>query len=117
MARVTNIGQDEYLPGTGDMPVLSVELYPYRAYEAAKSFETIVSMAVRNTGTAEISGTKPMFGSVQTQGDIDKVWLIHLSATDGSRTRVGEFVPQADGVLRWVGTVPDSISGSASRGG
>jgi hypothetical protein len=106
MARVFHIGEDEYSAGAGDLPVLSVELFPYRAYEASKSFDTIVSMAVRNTGTAEVSEINPTFGSAQTLGDIDKVWLVHVAATDGVRTRVGEFVPQRDGVLRWVGQYP-----------
>ncbi len=106
LARVSHIGEDEYSAGAADLPVFSVELYPYRAYEASKSFDTIVSVTVRNTGTAEISGVKPTFGSIQTHGDLDKVWLMHLSSTDGIRTRVGEFVPRADGLLRWVGQYP-----------
>ena len=105
MARPINIGADEYSAGTGDMPVLSVELYPYRAYDSNKSFETIVSMSIRNTGTAELNRQKPMFGSVQMLGDIDNVWLMHLSR-DGTRTRVGEFVPGAGDVMRWVGHYP-----------
>lgn len=106
LARVFNIGADEYSPGAGDMPVLGVELYPYRAYEASKSFDAIVSMSVRNVGTADISSIKPVFGSIQTHGDIDTFWLVHVSATDGIRTRVGALVPSTDGTLRWVGHYP-----------
>ena len=106
MARMFHIGEDEYSAGAGDLPVLSVELYPYRAYEASKSFDTIVSMAVRNTGTAEISNIKPNLGSSTTHGDIDRVWLVHVSTTDGVRTRMGEFVSQRDGIMHWVGQYP-----------
>lgn len=106
IARLFHIGEDEYSAGAGDLPVLSVELYPYRAYEASKSFDTIVSMAVRNTGTAEISNIKPNLGSSATHGDIDRVWLVHVSTTDGVRTRMGEFVSQRDGIMHWVGQYP-----------
>jgi hypothetical protein len=34
------------------------------------------------------------------------VWLVDLSAIDGSRTRVGEFVLGKDGIMQWVGHYP-----------
>ena len=106
MARVLHIAADEYPPGGEDLPVLSVQLYPYRGYEASKSFETIVSMSVRNSGTAEMSRKRPAFGSAQTLGEIADVWLVHLSATDGVRTRVGQFVPGPQRIMTWVGEYP-----------
>jgi hypothetical protein len=106
MARIREISSDEYLPNAEDMPVLSVELYPYRAYEASKSFETITSVSIRNVGTAEFNKTKPHFTEIQTLGDIDRIWLVDVSAIDGSRTRVGEFVARKDGILQWVGQYP-----------
>jgi hypothetical protein len=106
MARVLPIAADEYPPGGEDLPVLSVELYPYRAYEAGKSFETITSMSVRNAGTAEMSGRRPAFGSTQNVGEISDVWLVHQSAIDGVRTRVGQFVAGPGGVMTWVGQYP-----------
>lgn len=106
MARVLDISSDEYAPGAEDMPVLSVELYPYRGYETAKSYEAISSVSVRNVGTAEFSKTQPAFTEIQKIGDIDHVWLVDLSSIDGSRTRVGEFVLGQDGIMRWVGEYP-----------
>lgn len=106
MARVRDISSDEYQPGAEDMPVLSVELYPYRGYETAKSFETISSMSIRNVGTAELSTNRPAFTEIQRLGDIDHVWLMDLSSVDGTRTRVGEFVLGQDGIMRWVGQYP-----------
>ena len=106
MARVLDISSDEYAPGSEDMPVLSVELYPYRGYEAAKSYEAISSVSIRNVGTAEFSRTQPAFTEIQKLGDIDHVWLVDLSSIDGSRTRVGEFVLGQDGIMRWVGEYP-----------
>jgi hypothetical protein len=106
MARIRDISSDEYLPNAEDMPVLSVELYPYRAYEASKSFETITSMSIRNVGTAQFNKTKPHFTEIQMLGDIDRIWLVDVSAIDGSRTRVGEFVGDKDGILQWVGQYP-----------
>lgn len=106
LARVVHIAADEYSPGGLDVPVLTVELYPYRGYEASKSFDTIVSMSIRNIGTAEIGG--------HSSADIENVWLIHESALEGTRTRVGRFVPHpwneyrnhGHGLLRWVGQYP-----------
>jgi len=106
MARTLDISSDEYAPGAEDMPVLSVELYPYRGYEAAKSFETISSMSIRLVGTAEFSRSQPAFTEIQMLGDIDHVWLVHVSSIDGSRTRVGEFVLADDGIMRWLGQYP-----------
>jgi len=103
MARLLSIAADEYPPSGEDLPVLSVELYPYRAYEASKSFETIISMSVRNAGSAEMSGRRPAFGSTQNVGEISDVWLVHQSAIDGARTRVGQFVPGPGGIMTWVG--------------
>jgi hypothetical protein len=114
MARVRDISDDEFPPGGEDLPVLAIELYPYRGYEQSKSFDTIISVAVRNTGTAEIATDRPGFTEVQERGDIENVWLIHVSAIDGSRTRVGWFVPErwytypehGHEILRWVGQYP-----------
>lgn len=106
MGRIRDISSDEYQPGAEDMPVLSVELFPYRGYETAKSFETISSMSIRNVGTAEFSKTQPAFTEIQTLGDIDHVWLMDVSSVDGSRTRVGEFVLGRDGVMHWLGQYP-----------
>jgi hypothetical protein len=106
MARMLDISSDEYAPGAEDMPALSMELYPYRGYEAAKSYEAIKSVSVRNAGTTEFSRTQPAFTEIQTLGDIEHVWLVDLSSIDGTRTRVGEFVLGQDGVMRWVGEYP-----------
>jgi hypothetical protein len=106
MARVFDISADEYQPNAEDMPVLSAGLYPYRGYEAAKSFETITSVSIRNVGTAELSNEQPLFTDIQMMGDIDHVWLSDVSSIDGSRTRVGEFVQGKNGIMRWVGQYP-----------
>lgn len=107
MARVFNISADQYTPGRLDVPVFRVRLYPYRGYNASKSFDTIVSMSVRNVGTAETSIREPGFDVTPTiQGEIDTVWLVHVSAVDGTHTRVGLFRTGPDGILRWKGHYP-----------
>ena len=95
MARVLHLGSDQFLPGRRDIPVLRVRLYPYRGYSASRSFDTIASMSVRNVGTAEMSGS-----------EIAGVWLVHVSAIDGTHTRVGRFCPGPDGILKWQGHYP-----------
>ena len=104
MARVSNIGADEYSAGAGDMPVLRLRLYPFRGYDASTGFDTIVSMSVRNVGTAEMVKSEAGFDvDRRIQGEIESVWLVHLSTIDRKRIRVGMFRPGPDGILRWKG--------------